>query len=172
MIFTENIQQLNLPEIGPLIENAPVFPRRTNTEFIEVISRDRLKMRVWERGSGETMACGTGACASLVAAVLNGLTERKVTIQLLGGELEIEWKETDGHGIDGVLAKIFDYPLEQRDVERGENRLFTVEMALDAYFLRCPVGNILHGILYGVVQVHRLQIGCRSNFGKPFGNDP
>jgi len=109
VIFTENIQQLNLPEIGPLIENAPVFPRRTNTEFIEVISRDRLKMRVWERGSGETMACGTGACASLVAAVLNGLTERKVTIQLLGGELEIEWKETDGHVyLTGEAVTVFE----------------------------------------------------------------
>jgi diaminopimelate epimerase len=95
VIFTTGIDKLDLPKIGPLIENAPIFPRRTNTEFIEILSKDRIKMRVWERGSGETMACGTGACASVVAAVLNGLTDRKVTVELLGGELTIEWNETD-----------------------------------------------------------------------------
>lgn len=97
VIFTTGIEKLDLPKIGTVIENAAIFPRRTNTEFIEVLSKDRLKMRVWERGSGETMACGTGACASAVAAVLNNLTERKVTIELLGGELTIEWKEADNH---------------------------------------------------------------------------
>jgi diaminopimelate epimerase len=95
VIFTTGIDKLDLPKIGPLIENAPIFPRRTNTEFIEILSKDRIKMRVWERGSGETMACGTGACASVVAAVLNGLTNRKVIVELLGGELTIEWNETD-----------------------------------------------------------------------------
>ena len=97
VIFTTGIEKLDLPKIGTVIENAAIFPRRTNTEFIEVLSKDRLKMRVWERGSGETMACGTGACASAVAAALNNLTERKVTIELLGGELTIEWNETDNH---------------------------------------------------------------------------
>ena len=97
VIFTSGIDTLDLPKIGPVTENASIFPRRTNTEFIEVLSKDRLKMRVWERGSGETMACGTGACASVVAAVLNGLTERKVTVELIGGELTIEWKESDNH---------------------------------------------------------------------------
>src|ERR1035437_1725324 len=77
VIFTNGINKLDLPVIGPIIENAPIFPRRTNTEFIEIISKDRIKMRVWERGSGETMACGTGACAAVVASVLNGLTDRK-----------------------------------------------------------------------------------------------
>lgn len=97
VIFTTGIHDLNLPEIGPVIENAAIFPRRTNTEFIEIVSKDFVKMRVWERGSGETLACGTGACASIVAGVLNGLTARKTTIELLGGELTIEWKEEDNH---------------------------------------------------------------------------
>ncbi len=97
VIFTQNIDKLNLPQIGPVIENAPVFPRRTNTEFIEIITPDYIKMRVWERGSGETMACGTGACASVVAGVLNGITERKTTVELLGGKLQIEWSDVDNH---------------------------------------------------------------------------
>jgi len=97
VIFTKNIDKLNLPVTGAIIENASIFPRRTNVEFVEVISNDRLKMRVWERGSGETMACGTGACATVVAAVLNGYVGRKTTVELLGGELTIEWKESDNH---------------------------------------------------------------------------
>jgi diaminopimelate epimerase len=97
VIFTKDIDQLNLPQIGPVIENATIFPRRTNTEFIEVISETHVKMRVWERGSGETMACGTGACAAVVAGVLNGKNSRKTTVELLGGELTIEWKEADNH---------------------------------------------------------------------------
>ncbi|HEY5507287.1 MAG TPA: diaminopimelate epimerase, partial [Paludibacter sp.] len=97
VIFTNDIHTLNLPEIGPAIENADIFPRRTNVEFIDVLSKDRLKMRVWERGSGETMACGTGACAAAVAGVLNGHSSRKVTIELLGGDLVIEWNEFDNH---------------------------------------------------------------------------
>lgn len=97
VIYLNNIADLNLPVIGPVIENAPVFPRRTNTEFIEVVSDNYIKMRVWERGSGETMACGTGACAAVVSGVLNGKNDRKTTVELLGGELTIEWKEADNH---------------------------------------------------------------------------
>lgn len=97
VLFVYYLDKINLKEIGPVIENAIYFPNRTNVEFVEVWSGDVMKMRVWERGSGETMACGTGACAALVAAVLNGLTKRKILIQLLGGSLEIEWKETDNH---------------------------------------------------------------------------
>lgn len=97
VVFTKGIDQLNLTELGPKFENNALFPRRTNTEFIEILDRSTLKMRVWERGSGETLACGTGACASLVAAVLNGHTERKATLQLLGGTLEIEWDEKTNH---------------------------------------------------------------------------
>ena len=97
VIFTTDILQLDLPKIGHVIENATIFPRRTNTEFIEVLTNNHVKMRVWERGSGETMACGTGACASVVAGVLNGLISRRTTVELLGGELTIEWKEEDNH---------------------------------------------------------------------------
>ena len=97
VIFTKNIADLNLPTIGSIIENADIFPRRTNVEFIEVLSKEKLNMRVWERGSGETMACGTGACAAAVAGVLNGLSSRKVTVQLLGGELVIDWNAFDNH---------------------------------------------------------------------------
>ncbi len=97
VIFTQNIATLDIETIGKKIENAPIFPRRTNIEFIEIIDKGRIKMRVWERGSGETMACGTGACASVVAGVLNELVSRKATVELLGGNLEIEWNENDDH---------------------------------------------------------------------------
>jgi len=114
VIFTKDIDTLNIPLIGPQIENAPVFPNRTNTEFIEVQSKKRIKMRVWERGSGETMACGTGACASVVAGVLNGLIARKTTVELLGGELEIEWKEADNHVyLTGPATTVFEGTIEQ-----------------------------------------------------------
>lgn len=109
VIFTNEIGKLDLPKIGPKIENASIFPRRINTEFIEIISRHRIKMRVWERGSGETMACGTGACASVVAAVLNNLTERKITVELLGGELIIEWNAQDNHVyLTGSATTVFE----------------------------------------------------------------
>ena len=109
VIFTKDIDQLDLPIIGPKIENASVFPRRINTEFIEILSKDRIKMRVWERGSGETMACGTGACASVVAGVLNGLTARKTTVELIGGELTIEWNEADNHVyLTGSATTVFE----------------------------------------------------------------
>lgn len=90
------IDSLNLPLIGPAFERHPLFPRGVNTEFIEVRDRNRIRMRVWERGSGETLACGTGACASLVACALNGLTEYKATVELPGGELAVEW---DAQGV-------------------------------------------------------------------------
>ena len=95
--FMHGIDNLDLSGIGPQFEHHPLFPRRTNTEFVEVVGRHHLKMRVWERGAGETLACGTGACASVVAAVLTGNTERKVRMKLLGGELDIEWDEATNH---------------------------------------------------------------------------
>ncbi|MFZ4724479.1 MAG: diaminopimelate epimerase [Paludibacter sp.] len=97
VIFTKEIEKLNLPIIGSQIENAEIFPRRTNVEFIEILTPDKMKMRVWERGSGETLACGTGACAAAVAGVLNGFSSRKTTVELLGGELIIEWNAFDNH---------------------------------------------------------------------------
>lgn len=95
VLFMDKIDELDLSEIGPVIEHAPCFPNRTNTEFVEVVSDRWLKMRVWERGAGETLACGTGACAAVVAGVLNGLVGRSATVQLRGGDLEIEWSEDD-----------------------------------------------------------------------------
>ena len=83
-------------ENGPLVERDAHFPMRTNVEFVRVLARDHLEVFVWERGSGATLACGTGACASLVAAVLEGLAERRARVELPGGALEIEWSEADG----------------------------------------------------------------------------
>jgi diaminopimelate epimerase len=114
VIFTSDIALLDLTIIGPVTENASIFPRRTNTEFIEIISRDRVKMRVWERGSGETMACGTGACASVVAGVLNGYLDRICTVELLGGELTIEWRESDNHVyMTGGATTVFEGEISQ-----------------------------------------------------------
>ena len=98
--FIENTDDLEIETIGPKFENNPIFPDRVNTEFIQVLDRNTVKMRVWERGSGETFACGTGACATVVACVLNGLTDDKVTVKLLGGDLFIEYnrEENDRSG--------------------------------------------------------------------------
>jgi len=93
--FVDDVAAIPLEAIGPQFEHHPAFPQRTNTEFIEVVSRDYLKMRVWERGAGITLACGTGACAALAAGVLNGLCDRRATVELPGGCLEIEWSEVD-----------------------------------------------------------------------------
>ncbi|KAF2288737.1 hypothetical protein GH714_011902 [Hevea brasiliensis] len=91
------VDKLNLVEIGPKFEHHDVFPARTNTEFVQVHSHSHLKMHVWERGAGATLACGTGACATVVAAVLEGRAGRKCTVDLPGGPLEIEWREDDNH---------------------------------------------------------------------------
>ena len=95
VVFMEGIDDLKIEEIGPKFEKHERFPDRVNTEFVERMDRKNLKMRVWERGSGETMACGTGACATAVAAILNGYADRNVTVHLLGGDLEIFWDEKD-----------------------------------------------------------------------------
>ena len=91
VVFMNDVQDLNIEKIGPLFENHERCPNRINTEFVNVIDRHTAQMRVWERGSGETLACGTGACAVAVACILNGLTENTVTVKLLGGDLQIEW---------------------------------------------------------------------------------
>ena len=88
---------LDIERLGPQFENHKIFPKRTNTEFVRVDDRSNVHMRVWERGTGETLACGTGCCATAVACVLNGLTDRKVTVHVLGGDIEVEWNENDGH---------------------------------------------------------------------------
>ena len=109
VVFVKDPDTVDLPELGPLFEHHEAFPRRTNTEFVQVISRNHLRMRVWERGAGETLACGTGACASLVAAVLTGQADRKVTMDLLGGSLELEWSPEDNHVYqEGPATFVFD----------------------------------------------------------------
>lgn len=97
VIFMKGIDDLDLPRMGPDFEHHPLFPKRTNTEFVEVISSTRVRMRVWERGAGETLACGTGACAVAVACVLNGYTGRDVEVELKGGTLKIHWDESSNH---------------------------------------------------------------------------
>ena len=97
VVYLPEIAKLNLEHIGPDFECHPIFPNRTNTEFVEVIDRTHLKMRVWERGSGETLACGTGACAVLAVSASLGLSEREATVHLLGGDLLIRWDEDNGH---------------------------------------------------------------------------
>lgn len=91
VVFMKDVEHLQIEQIGPFFENHERFPNRTNTEFVEVLDKRTVFMRVWERGTGETLACGTGCCAVAVACVLNGLTEEKITVKLLGGELQIEW---------------------------------------------------------------------------------
>ncbi|MBP2644721.1 MAG: Diaminopimelate epimerase [Firmicutes bacterium] len=96
VMFVEDLDALDLPYYGPKIETLPIFPRKTNVEFVQVLANDELRMRVWERGAGITLACGTGACATLTAAVLNDKTGRQAVVHLDGGDLFIEWDE-DGH---------------------------------------------------------------------------
>lgn len=109
VVYVRDPEVLDLPELGPQFEHHPVFPRLTNTEFVQVIGRDHLKMRVWERGAGETLACGTGACAVLVASVLTGRTDREVDIDLRGGRLHIFWSPEDNHVyMEGPAEFVFD----------------------------------------------------------------
>ncbi|WP_408648356.1 diaminopimelate epimerase [Thermospira aquatica] len=108
--YVPSVKDVDVHRYGPLVENnTTIFPRRTNVEFIEVVSRDELRMRVWERGAGETLACGTGACASVVASILNGLTNKSVRVHLLGGPLDIRWDENSGHVImTGDAVTVFE----------------------------------------------------------------
>lgn len=106
--FVEDVAAIPLETIGPLFEHHPVFPQRTNTEFIQTVRRDYLKMRVWERGAGVTLACGTGACASVVAGVLTGRCDRAATVELPGGCLRIEWSNADRRVyMTGPAKKVF-----------------------------------------------------------------
>lgn len=109
VVYVEDVKGLDIEKIGPAFENHERFPNRVNTEFVKVLDQNTVEMRVWERGSGETMACGTGACAVAVACILNGLTEDKVTVKLLGGDLQIEWdKEADKVYMTGPAEVSFD----------------------------------------------------------------
>ncbi|MBQ5991469.1 MAG: diaminopimelate epimerase [Clostridia bacterium] len=97
MVFVDPLIESDVPKYGPLIEHDPLFPERTNVDFVQVLSSDRIKMRTWERGCGCTLACGTGACAAAVACALGGRTGRKVAVELARGTLLIEWSEADNH---------------------------------------------------------------------------
>lgn len=106
--FVDNVDSYPIEKIGPDVENHPSFPQRTNTEFVEIISPKEIKMRVWERGAGETLACGTGSCASVVATVLNDKTTRKVTVHLRGGDLLIEWLGDNRLYMTGPAEEVFE----------------------------------------------------------------
>jgi len=121
VVFVPDVASLDLPRIGPAFERHPFFPERVNTEFVAIRSRTAMDFRVWERGSGETMACGTGACAALVAAVLTGQCDRRATVHLRGGDLGIEWRADDAPDardhvlMTGAAAEVFtaDVDLDQ-----------------------------------------------------------
>ncbi|MBI2252202.1 MAG: diaminopimelate epimerase [Armatimonadetes bacterium] len=108
VIFKENLEEVMLEELGPLIENHPIFPERVNIEFIKVLNPDHLVMLVWERGVGPTLACGTGACAGLVAGVLNKKCNREVVIDLTGGTLKVSWRENNHLYLKGRVKKVFE----------------------------------------------------------------
>ena len=97
VFFTPDVAAAPVREVGPMIEHHHLFPERANVGFAQIVARDHIRLRVWERGVGETRACGTGACAALVAAHRRGLTDRKAVVECTGGELTIEWRESDGH---------------------------------------------------------------------------
>lgn len=108
VIFVDDVKNAPVKTLGPKIETHPLFPAKTNVEFIEVINRNEVNMRVWERGAGETLACGTGACAVGVACVLNDKTDRKITVHLTGGDLEIEWSDDDRVFMTGPAQEVFE----------------------------------------------------------------
>src|SRR5512137_1863385 len=107
VIFIDDVANFQVEKYGPLIENHELFPRRTNVEFVQVISPSEVRQRTWERGAGETLACGTGSSAVTVAAVLNGLTERRVLNHLSGGDLELEWAEDGNLYMTGPATEAF-----------------------------------------------------------------
>lgn len=109
VFFCGDVQDIDVDKSGPKVEHDPLFPERTNVEYVCMQGTDHIRMRVWERGAGITQACGTGACASAVAAIRRGLTGRKVRVTLDGGDLEIEWREKDGHVLmTGPVAYVFE----------------------------------------------------------------
>jgi diaminopimelate epimerase len=107
VIFVDDLDGFQVEKYGPLIENHDIFPRRTNVEFVQILSRTEVRQRTWERGAGETLACGTGASAVCVAGALNGLTERKILNHLTGGDLELEWAEDGNLYMTGPATEVF-----------------------------------------------------------------
>lgn len=113
VIFTDDITKIDLQAVGPLLENHPLFPNRTNVEFVEVLAPDKVRMRVWERGSGITQACGTGACATAVASFIHGKTKRTTQVVMDGGSLTIRWDENSNKVyMTGGAVKVFEGELE------------------------------------------------------------
>ena len=115
--IVENTKEFDVEKYGKVLEIDKAFPKKANIEFAQIVDRQNINMRVWERGAGETLACGTGACATAVACNLNGLTDRKVNIELLGGTLNIEWNETDNHVyMTGPAVTVFDGELYEEAI--------------------------------------------------------
>lgn len=118
VIYVDDVKGLDLEKIGPKFENHERFPKRINTEFVHCIDRQTVEMRVWERGSGETLACGTGACAVAVSSILNNLTDIQVTVKLLGGDLQIEWdREKDRVFMTGPATVVFDGVIDITEIK-------------------------------------------------------
>lgn len=118
VIYVDDVKGLDLEKIGPKFENHERFPKRINTEFVHCIDRQTVEMRVWERGSGETLACGTGACGVAVSSILNNLTDTQVTVKLLGGDLQIEWdREKDRVFMTGPATVVFDGVIDITEIK-------------------------------------------------------
>lgn len=118
VIYVDDVKGLDLEKIGPKFENHERFPKRINTEFVHCIDRQTVELRVWERGSGETLACGTGACAVAVSSILNNLTDTQVTVKLLGGDLQIEWdREKDRVFMTGPATVVFDGVIDITEIK-------------------------------------------------------
>lgn len=122
VVFIDDVTNLKIEEIGPKFENHQRFPKRTNTEFAKVLDRNSVQMRVWERGAGETLACGTGCCATAVAGMLNDLTDNDVTLKLLGGELQISWDGNVNHSVfmTGPATIVFEGEI---DIDRETDKM-------------------------------------------------
>ncbi len=112
VIFVKDVVEAPVKKLGPIIENLPIFPNKVNVEFAQIANSRQIQLRVWERGAGETLACGTGACAAVVAAIKNELTERKVTVKLPGGKLDIEWAKDNHVYLAGPVEKVFTGTIE------------------------------------------------------------
>ncbi len=115
VIYVDDVDRFPVNEIGPKIEVLPLFPNRINVEFVQILSNREVRMRVWERGSGETLACGTGACATVVAGAARGVNERTATVHLRGGDLRIEWDASDTVFMTGPAAEVFEGLVELDD---------------------------------------------------------
>lgn len=113
VVFTDEVEEMDLESVGPLFEYHERFPNRTNTEFVKILDRKNVRMRVWERGTGETLACGTGCCATVVACILNGLTDNEVTVKVTGGDIVVSWdREQNLVYMTGPAVTVFEGTIE------------------------------------------------------------